>query len=83
MSTVAELDQQIEALSARRQELWDSRDPSPDEVSRIGEKLSHLYEERRRVKAQAMNGTRKEIFHRARIEYEIEKLMGRSPDEND
>ena len=83
MSTVAELDQQIGELSERRRQLWDSRDPSPDEVSRIAEKLSHLYEERRRVKAQSENGTRKEIFHRARIEYEMEKLMGRGPDDND
>lgn len=67
--------ERIDQLSAYRQQLWSQGVPDPEEIARVERKLQEAYEDRRIERAQRSHGTRKQIFHRARIEFEIEKLM--------
>lgn len=67
---------EIEKLSARRQEIWAGAQAEEGEVDRIGTKLADLHEERRISRAKETSGKgRSEIVRSAKLDAEIERLM--------
>ena len=71
---MATVDQQIEDLSRRRQELWATGGGDPGEVEKLSAQLAALYEERR-LDRRETKATRDEVVRRARIESELERLI--------
>lgn len=70
--TVEELEATIEALTDERSFRRRTKRP----VNGIQEELDSTWDELRRARAARVYGTSEEIARRARVEREIEKLMG-------
>jgi hypothetical protein len=70
--TVEELELHIETLNEERSVRRRTRKP----VNGIQEELDATWDQLRRARAAAVYGTSEEIARRARVEREIEKLMG-------
>lgn len=67
---------EIDRLSRRRQALWAGAPAdSPAEVSRITTRLADLYEQKRHDHARTSSRRRAEIVRRARVEWELERLV--------
>jgi len=68
----------IQSAAARRQREWlkDVEQRDPVLVSRMTARLDELYAERRHDLATRPFGTKDEVIRRARVERELEKLMG-------
>ena len=67
---------EIERLSRRRQALWAGGEPdSGAEVSRIAARLADIYEQKRHDQARTSSVRRVEIVRRARVEWELERLV--------
>ena len=75
--TLAEIHQEIELTSERRTELWNSLSPGYDpgvaaELKRLSDRLDHLWDEERTLKAALRFGDRDQIVARARVEERLE-----------
>jgi len=67
---------QINELSRKRHDIWNSGDEDPVEVERITKRLVDLFEEKRSELAKFRGqASRVDIIRRARIESELERLM--------
>jgi hypothetical protein len=76
--TLTEIHQDIEQTSERRTELWHelSQGHDPDlsaELKRLNERLDHLWDEERTLKAALRFGDRDHIVARARVEERLER----------
>ena len=76
--TPNEIHQQIEDLSERRTELWhilsQGYDPATAaELKSLSERLDHLWDEERTLKAELRFGDRNHIVARARVEERLER----------
>ena len=76
--TPNEIHQQIEELSERRTELWhilsQGYDPATAaELKSLSERLDHLWDEERTLKAELRFGDRNHIVARARVEERLER----------
>ena len=76
--TPNEVHQQIEELSERRTELWhilsQGYDPATAaELKSLSERLDHLWDEERTLKAELRFGDRNHIVARARVEERLER----------
>jgi hypothetical protein len=76
--TPTEIHQQIEQTSERRTELWQilsqAYDPATAaELKSLSERLDHLWDEERTLKAQLRFGDRDHIVARARVEERLER----------
>ena len=76
--TPNEVHQQIEELSERRTELWhilsQGYDPATAaELKSLSERLDHLWDEERTLKAELRFGDRDHIVARARVEERLER----------
>src|SRR5262249_56126645 len=76
--TLAEIHEEIELTSERRTELWNSLshgyDPSVAvELKRLSDRLDHLWDEERTLKAALRFGDRDQIVARARVEERLER----------
>ena len=76
--TVTELHQEIEQTSERRTELWhilsQGYDPgAASELKSLSERLDHLWDEERTLKAALRFGDRDHIVARARVEERLER----------
>jgi hypothetical protein len=78
MSTITRIHSEIDALSERRVDLWnslsDGRDPAViDEIKTIDEQLETLWASLRQERARIRFGERPEIVRRARAEERLER----------
>ena len=78
MSTMTKIHVEIDELSERRVELWNSlsegRDPAViDEIKSIDDQLETLWAELRQERARIRFGERPEIVRRARAEERLER----------
>jgi hypothetical protein len=76
--TLTEIQEQIEQTSERRSELWHalSEGYNPEaaaELKRLTERLDHLWDEERTLKATLRFGNRDHIVARARVEERLER----------
>jgi hypothetical protein len=76
--TLTQIHTEIEKLSERRTELWhalsEGYDPgAADELKRLGDRLDHLWDEERTLKASLRFGDRDKIVARARVEERLER----------
>ena len=76
--TLTELHEEIEQTSERRTELWhvlsQGYDPAAaQELKRLSERLDHLWDEERTLKAELRFGDRDRIVARARVEERLER----------
>jgi hypothetical protein len=76
--TLTEIQEQIEQTSERRSELWHalSEGFNPEaaaELKRLTERLDHLWDEERTLKATLRFGNRDHIVARARVEERLER----------
>jgi hypothetical protein len=76
--TLTEIHQEIERASERRTELWHilSQGHNPaaaTELTDLGERLDHLWDEERTLKAELRFGDRSHIVARARVEERLER----------
>lgn len=78
MRTLEEIHTEIEGLSEERTELWhrlsDEYDPDVrGEIHALDERLDHLWDEHRAVRARLRFGDRDSIVARARVEERLER----------
>ena len=78
MRTPESIHQEIEVLSEERSELWHrlsaEYDPAVrDDIRRLDEKLSALWDEHRALRARLRFGDREHIVARARVEERLER----------
>lgn len=67
---------EIEELSARRQEIWSQGGGEEGEIDRITARLADLHEGRRIGRAKEQSGKgRSEIVRSAKLDAELERLM--------
>jgi hypothetical protein len=76
--TLTEIHKEIEETSERRSELWQtlSQGHNPEaaaELKRLSERLDHLWDEERTLKAELRFGDRDHIVARARVEERLER----------
>lgn len=76
--TLTEIHEEIEQTSERRTELWhvlsQGHDPAAaQELKSLSERLDHLWDEERTLKAQLRFGDRDRIVARARVEERLER----------
>jgi hypothetical protein len=76
--TLTEIHEEIEQTSERRAELWHalSQGHDPDaaaELKRLSDRLDHLWDEERSLKAALRFGDRDHIVARARVEERLER----------
>ena len=76
--TLAEIHQEIELTSERRTELWNSLSHGYDpgtaaELKRLSDRLDHLWDEHRALRARLRFGDRESIVARARVEERLER----------
>jgi hypothetical protein len=76
--TLTEIHQNIDQTSERRTELWhdlsQGHDPALSaELKRLNERLDHLWDEERTLKAALRFGDRDHIVARARVEERLER----------
>src|SRR6478672_7817629 len=76
--TLAEIHQEIELTSERRTELWNSLSHGYDpgvavELKRLSDRLDHLWDDERTLKAALRFGDRDQIVARARVEERLER----------
>jgi hypothetical protein len=76
--TLAEIHEEIEQTSERRTELWNSLSHGYDpgvavELKRLSDRLDHLWDEERTLKAALRFGDRDQIVARARVEERLER----------
>jgi hypothetical protein len=76
--TLTEIHEEIEQTSERRTELWHvlshGHDPNAaQELKRLSERLDHLWDEERTLKAELRFGDRSHIVARARVEERLER----------
>ena len=76
--TLNQLHEEIEQTSERRTELWhvlsQGYDPAAaQELKRLSERLDHLWDEERTLKAELRFGDRDRIVARARVEERLER----------
>lgn len=69
---MSEIRDHIESLVAKRQECW--REGTP--ATSVEEELAKAYDELRRSKAAGLHGSPDEILRQARVERQLEMLMG-------
>jgi hypothetical protein len=78
MRTLRDIHAEIEDLSERRTELWNRLSHGHDssiteELSRLSDRVSELWEEHRATRAQLRFGDRSRIVNRARAEERLER----------
>ena len=78
MTTIAEIDAEIEVLSEQRTELWNllsrgRNEAVRDEIKQIDERLQALWNEHRAERARIRFGERDEIVRRARAVERLER----------
>ena len=76
--TLTEIHKEIEEISEQRTELWHvmSQGHNPEaaaELKRMSERLDHLWDEERTLKAALRFGNRDHIVARARVEERLER----------
>jgi len=76
--TLTEIHQEIEETSERRTELWhilsQGHDPAAAaELKSLSERLDHLWDDERTLKAELRFGDRDHIVARARVEERLER----------
>jgi CRISPR/Cas system-associated protein Cas5 (RAMP superfamily) len=76
--TLTEIHKQIEEISERRSELWhtlsEAHNPTAAaELKSLSDKLDHLWDEERALKAALRFGDRERIVARARVEERLER----------
>jgi hypothetical protein len=76
--TLTEIHEEIDQTSERRTELWhvlsQGHDPNAaQELKRLSERLDHLWDEERTLKAELRFGDRSHIVARARVEERLER----------
>jgi hypothetical protein len=76
--TLTEIHKEIEELSERRSELWhvlsEGHDPAAAaELKSLSNKLDHLWDDERALKAALRFGDRNHIVARARVEERLER----------
>jgi hypothetical protein len=76
--TLSEIHEEIELTSERRTELWNSLSHGYDpgvaaELKRLSDRLDHLWDEERTLKAALRFGDREHIVARARVEERLER----------
>jgi hypothetical protein len=76
--TLNEIHEEIEQTSERRTELWNSLSHGFDagvaaELKRLSDRLDHLWDEERTLKAALRFGDRNQIVARARVEERLER----------
>lgn len=69
---MSEVQDRIDRLVKARQDRWLAGKPAGS----LSEEIEKAYDERRREQAAQEHGTAEAIIRRARVEREIEKLMG-------
>lgn len=68
--------EQIESAARVRQRAWLQRPADAVEAARQTRLLEDLFEERRQERARTRYGARDQIVRRARVEVELERLVG-------
>ena len=76
--TLTEIHEKIEQISERRTELWrtlsQGHDPATaQELKDLSERLDHLWDEERTLRAELRFGDRDHIVARARVEERLER----------
>ena len=69
---MSEIRDHIETLVAKRQECWRAGTPATS----VEEELTKAYDSLRRSQAAGLHGTPDEILRQARVERQLEMLMG-------